>query len=157
MKIKITSHIKLFSALFCAVLTISCQRECGPILVSNAVVRFITEDNNGTLAKSIDSLYVFPVGLEDSVLYSWARNINSIRLPLSPISDSTAFVMKFNDITEIVKFYYKRQLYFISEECGFSVNYLIDSVKYTNSKIVSVVIINPKVQATHEEHIRFYF
>jgi hypothetical protein len=136
----------------------SCKRTCDFVPVSNAGVRFYTiSSTKQEVPKSFDSIFVYPLNLEDSILYNWARNLNSVRLPLSPFEDFSDFVFTLNDITDTVQILYKRQLYFVSEECGFSVNFSLDSILFTTNQLDSVIIIQPKVQAINEEHIRFYF
>lgn len=140
-----------------AFLQYSCKRDCEYTPVSNAGVRFYTISNNKPVVKSIDSIFVYPIGLEDSVLYRWTKNVSSIRLPLNPFEDHTFFVIKLNDNTDTLQVFYKRQLYFVSEECGFSMNFVLNSVHSTANKIDSVLLIQPKVQTINEEHIRIYF
>lgn len=155
---KHAKHIITSLAFLLLLAFLSCKRNCDFVPVSNAGVRFYTISNTQQeISKTFDSIFVYPESLEDSILYDWARNVNSVRLPLSPIEDFSNFVFTFNDVTDRVQIFYKRQLYFVSEECGFSVNFTLDSILFTTNQIDSVIIIQPKVQAINEEHIRFYF
>ena len=147
----------IISACVFLLLHSSCKRECDYVPVSVLGVRFYTITNNNEVPKSIDSLYAYSVGLEDSVLYDWNRNVNAIRLPLSPHMDNSSFVIMLNEFTDTVQLFYQRQLYFVSEECGFSMNFIIDSIYSTYHKIDSISIIQPSVQAINEEHIRIFF
>ena len=150
-------HKILYLAFLLLFAVVSCRRDCEFVPVSNAGVGFYTISNNQEVTKSFDSIYVYPVNMEGSVMYNWSKNVNSVRLPLSPHEDFSGFIFILNDIRDTVQFFYKRQLYFVSEECGFSVNFSIDSLIFTTNQIDSVIITQPKVQAINEEHFRFYF
>ena len=158
MILKLAKHILFLIAFLLLLASLSCKRSCDFVPVSNAGVRFFTiSGTQQELTKSFDSIFIYPENLEDSILYDWARNVNSIRLPLSPFEDFSNFVFTLNDVTDTLQIYYKRQLYFVSEECGFSVNFSLDSILFTLNQIDSAIIIQPKVQAINEEHIRLYF
>jgi hypothetical protein len=156
--LKQAKHILPLIAFLLLLASLSCKRNCDFVPVSSAGVRFYTiSGTRQEVTKNFDSIYVYPLNLEDSILYDWARNVNSIRLPLSPFEDFSSFVFKLNDVTDTLQIYYKRQLYFVSEECGFSVNFYLDSILFTPNQIDSAIIIQPIVQAINEEHIRLYF
>jgi hypothetical protein len=147
----------VISACIFILLYSSCKRECDYVPVSVLSVRFYTIANNNEVTTSIDSLLAYPVGIEDSILYDWSKNVNAIRLPLAPHWDHSSFVLRLNEFTDTVQLFYQRQLYFVSEECGFSMNFKIDSIFSTYNKIDSVSIIQPSVQVINEEHLRIFF
>lgn len=147
----------IFIFLMIAVTVMSCKKDCEFVPVSASIVKFYQVVNNNEVLRSVDSIYIYPLVLPDSILYNWNRNVNTIRLPLSPIADRTDFVLYFNETVDTIEIFYKRQLYFVSEECGFSMSYILDSLKHTNNRIDSIKIKLPNVLPLNEEHIRLYF
>jgi hypothetical protein len=146
------------SILFLSViLMFACQKECDHLPVSRAGLGFYTISNDQAVKKNVDSLLIHPVDLPDSIIYAWVKNINFVRLPLSPSVDQTSFVIRLNEFTDTLMVQYTRQLYYVSEECGFSVNYFIKSLSSTIHGFDSVTIVQPNVQSVNEEHIRIYF
>ena len=135
----------------------ACQKECDYLPVSRAGLGFYTISNTQAVKKNADSLLIYPLNLPDSIIYSWAKNINFVRLPLSPSGDQTSFVIRLNEFTDTLVVQYTRQLYYVSEECGFSMNFLIQAISSTIHGVDSVTILQPNVQSVNEEHFRIYF
>ncbi len=140
-----------------AAIIISCKKDCDFVPVSATIVKFYRIVNNNEVQRSIDSIYLYPMVLPDSILYNWTRNVNTIRLPLSPMTDSTDFVVHFNETVDTIRVFYQRQLYFVSDECGFSMSFKLDSLKHSYNRIDSIKIKQPNILPVNEEHIRLYF
>lgn len=72
-----------------------------------------------------------------------------ITLSLSPVADSCQWMVRADTVStrpfDTMTFYYQRQLTFLSNACGFTNFYGIDSVKTTHSGIDSVIITSRSV------------
>ncbi len=116
-------------------------------------------------ALTFDSISIRGIGQkEDSMLYNKSKNTKSVLLPLRILAESSAFQIQFYrsnsallDQTDTVWFYHKNKPQFISPDCGCTVFYHIDSVKYTQHRIDTVKIIQPEITNQDEEHIHILF
>jgi len=114
----------------------------------------------------IDTLVIngvdrFDVGdtLVNDVLSTLTKRV---ALPLSLTADSTGFVVNANGLKDTIYIRHSMLISFISENCGFSPNYIISGFRYTKG-IDSVIItdskVNPKSieKKTNDQNISIYF
>jgi hypothetical protein len=83
-------------------------------------------------------------GIQD-IVYPQQANFT---ISLSPLSDSCQYYFTTDSAyqrVDTLKFYYQRSLYFISNACGFTYFYSLDSVHTTHFNIDSVLILNSSV------------
>lgn len=70
-------------------------------------------------------------------------------IQLSPVADSCQWMVRADTIStrpyDTMTFYYQRQLTFLSNACGFTNFYALDSVHTTHSSIDSVILLNRSV------------
>jgi hypothetical protein len=94
------------------------------------------------------------------------KNVSKFdRIVLSPITDSTTIYIvpdsaKVADpfARDTITFYYRRELHFISNACGYTTYYYLDRTQSTNYNIDSVIIFNGAVtQDATKEHVKIYY
>lgn len=84
----------------------------------------------------------------DSILID-SVSTNKMYMPTNINIDSTFFVVRekntITDLNDTIKFYYSRELKYISGDCGFTYELNIDTAIHTNNFIDSIVISYPSV------------
>ncbi len=93
---------------------------------------------------SLNGFYLWGLNApNDSILIDSVKT-KSMHMPVDINIDSSKFVIRekaiASDLNDTLIFYYQRQLSYVSGECGFTYNLNLDSVKYTNNFVDSVVI-----------------
>jgi len=92
----------------------------------------------------LTDLYVQGVG-NDSILYENVAT-SDLFLPLSLQKDTTAFALKVKSLRDTIWFVYKRDLTYVSGDCGFGENIEIDTIWFNGRFIDSVSIDYPFVK-----------
>lgn len=81
----------------------------------------------------------------------------SLSFPLSPSSDTTQVIIKFNEtIADTLSFFYTRNLTMVSHECGFVYYYDLKSTETTTHQIKSVWVSKALVEYGTVENIKIY-
>ncbi len=132
-----------------------CNLETDTLLKTELLV----QDQNLNQIKYIDSLSVYSDEWTDSIHYSKEGSNNSIFFMLSPNSDTTQIIITSTvvELNDTIFLYHKRNFVLISPECGFVVNFNIDSLANTRNYIDSVFIRNNEVSTNENGHIQIYF
>lgn len=104
-----------------------------------------------------DSISVFGIGNGTNMLYNKALNLTSVNLPLNASSDTCAFVMKINNITDTIRFIYSSYPYLISKECGITFNFSLDSVMVSGNIIDTIAVTNKNISVFNAENIRIFY
>ena len=107
----------------------------------------------------IDSLSLYSPEWSDSIHYSEDGNDGKLSFMLSPYSDTTeiVFTSKLAPLNDTIFIFSQREYIFLSPECGFVVNYKIDTVLNTYNYIDSLIIIKDVITTNAQGHIQIYF
>ncbi len=112
---------------------------------------------NGVVRDSIlDSLNVYGVGREDSLIIDGRRNVQSMVIPLDPGSDTSRFVVILNETQAEFSVIYERIPEFISDECGLAMKYRILKAELPQVVSDSLEITEEEVNEIETEHIRIF-
>ena len=83
--------------------------------------------------------------------------MNKLFLPLSFISDTTAFVIDEGSLRDTIWFRHSKEMKYISRDCGFTYNFKLDSIWFTDEIIDSVAISNAGVNYSESlENVKIY-
>ncbi len=134
----------------------ACEEECTHKPRSLAGVDFHSFVNGIDEQRPVDSLSVSGLGREDSLLYSNSRNILSISLPMNGSAEEAGFIFVFNNETDTIWLSYKVIPWFLSQECGFVLNFELLEARHTTSIVDSVVIVTREITSFDETNIRIY-
>ena len=134
----------------------SCEGECGELPESLTRINFHSIIDSVDRPTPVDSLSVYGLGREDSLLYSERNNIGFIDLPLNGNATESGFVMVFNSIADTLWIQYDVIPVFDSPECGFMLNFEITDLRHTSNMINSVVILINQVTSFEDTNIRIY-
>lgn len=115
-------------------------------------------NNYTTLAADApDSLTLHGLNM-DSLLYSKAAAIQPAKFPLNPATDTCAFIIRINGVTDTIIFRYSSYPHYVSKECGYTFNHELDSTPvHTKNNIDSISLIKSKITTANEENIRIFY
>ncbi|MEG0949536.1 MAG: DUF6452 family protein [Bacteroidales bacterium] len=117
----------------------------------------------GTSPVPPKSVSVYGIGQkEDSVMIQNSTSFKSLALLLNPDTTCTKMLFEFpvsetDTLRDTLSFYYKNQVYFLTIDCGCTVQNYLDSVLHTNHLIKNLEIVNPEVKNEKTQNITLYY
>lgn len=159
-------NLKLVLSLLTLITGISLWSSCGDdgcteATTSYTVAALSAEPNTSPLEPKFVSVYGIWADT-DSIMVDQTTSFKSISLTLNP--DTTYTQMKFefimpdnNTLRDTLDFHYKNQLYFLTIDCGCTIESYIDTVYTTNNLIKRIEIINPEVTNEKKPNITLYY
>lgn len=111
---------------------------------------------DGSISVYIDSITVFGIGREDSLIYDNAKSVTRIEVPLNPNKDTTEFVFVFPEYIDTLAVIHSSQSNLISVGCGFSSFFSIKDINYTNNEIVAIYKEFLEITNELNEHFKVY-
>ncbi len=85
------------------------------------------------------------------------HNLNSISLALCQVSDTSEYKFTVDTVTDTICFYYNREHYLVSFECGFATRFTLKEIVTQDKLLDSVSIVKPDVDISDETNILFYY
>lgn len=104
----------------------------------------------------IDSLTVYGIGREDTLIYDNARNVTRIELPLNISSDTTSFVFVFPENHDTLEVIYERAISLISIGCGFVTFYSLNKINYSDNEIKDIYKEFNNIRNDLNEHLKIF-
>lgn len=147
-------------SLLSTILILSCSDDqCNSETVTLLKSELIVKDTTLTNINYIDSLSLYSPEWPDSIHYWEEGSENFLYFILSPESDTTEIIFTSAQVllNDTICFYYQREFILLSPECGFVVNYKIDTVLNTCNYIDSLEIVNENISIDKDGHIQIYF
>lgn len=153
--IKYISVIFLLAVFFMSCSDDSCNLKTEPLLKTEINV----VDADLIALKFLDSLSIYSPDWIDSIHYLDEGLENSLYFMLSPNSDSTEiiFTSKSHPLNDTILFFHQSEIRFLSPECGFVINYKIDSLVSTSYNIDSLTLLNSNITSNKNGHLQIYF
>lgn len=115
----------------------------------------ITSDTT-VAAGSIDSLTLYIVGREDSILYNNSKDVDAILIPLSDSAVFLKIVAQINATTDTIYLNYKPFSVFRSTECGVVNRYLIGEILFTNNNLKAIYLQNKEINENEAVNLSFF-
>ena len=135
---------------------VSCESDspCSENVVSrvNAGLYTLVEGEEVTL--TVDTLTMYGISRHDSVLSG--SNVSIFNFPLSMHAESSSFIMTADTLTDTLELFYTTRLVLISTQCGFTTNFDIQSLNFTENFIDSISIVKSNVDLTDEENLKIF-
>lgn len=157
LKALIINSVKIIMAgLAAGILLLSCREECVYKPVSLAGVEFRSVLDGRDAEAAVDSLTVRGLGREDSLLYDNRNNIRSLTLPINAMAEESGFIFEFDGETDTLWFTYRVNPWFLSQECGFVLNFELVDTRHTANIIDSVAIVTRVITSFDDTNIRIY-
>ena len=97
---------------------------------------------------------MYGIDRQDSVLQG--SNVKIFDFPLSMHEASSSYIMTADTITDTLELFYTSKLAFISVECGFTKNFEIQSLSFTNNIIDSISIVKNNADLSDEENLKIF-
>lgn len=161
--------IRILGVFCCLFFIVACQTQRDPCLIPTDVNMRVRSMKKLTDSTSTDSVLVnlnLTAVDNDTLkyLYLGAKNISSFFVRLSPKTDSCLYLLQpdssINSL-DTIHFYYGRQLKFLSNACGYTYFFTIDSVHFTQHNIDTIRIVNrdvtTDVNTNPLEHVQIFF
>lgn len=104
-----------------------------------------------------DSLTVYGLGMDTSLIYNKAAKVTVASLPLNAGATSTTFIIINNGVRDTLTFQYTTYPHLISKECGYTYFYTIEDPVYTQHGINSVLVKKNTITTANEENIFIYY
>jgi hypothetical protein len=143
---KIIKYIIPF--LIISIVTISCGDDiCISETESFLSLEFNITDTTLTNKKYLENLSVYSPEWSDSIHYSEEGRSSILNFQLSPHNSNTQIVITSDSsvLKDTIRFYHQNELFFLSPECGFILNYKIDSFSVTSNLIDSIHLTNDEI------------
>ena len=118
---------------------------------------YLLQDGQEESQAVIDSLSLYGVGRQDSMIYDNRRGVSRVEVPLDPTADACAFVLVFpGGVTDTLFVHYDRVIHMVSVECGFVMHYMLQELSFGQSVIQQVVVHDDQVIQNPDEHLKIY-
>lgn len=146
----------------CLPLMAACGDEgCTEATSSYTVASLVVSPTSAVAAPK--SVIVYGIGQKsDSVMLPSTTDFKSLALLLNPGDTVTKMRFEFpisetDTLRDTLSFHYKNQLYFLTIDCGCTVQNYIDSILHTNHFIKNIEIVNPEVTNEKTPNITLYY
>jgi hypothetical protein len=113
--------------------------------------------NETKKAQPPDSLTLYGIGKDSSLLYDKKYKVEPALFPLNSSADRCSFVIKINGITDTLELRYTSFPHLISKECGYSFYHNLDTITHTKHTIDYIYIAKSKITTVNEENIRIFY
>jgi hypothetical protein len=139
------------------VITISCgDGECNLDTDSIITCTFSVEDATLKADLFLDNMSVYSTEWEDTISY---LETGAINFTLSPNDTITQVIVASETTTELdtITFKHQNEVVLLSTECGFVVNFEIDTVISTYHLIDSISLVNDEITSEENGLIEIYY
>jgi len=124
---------------------------------TTSYVKATLYDDATSRPKAADSLTVFGISRDTSLIYDKARNVQPALLPLDASTNSCTFVVRINGINDTVTFNYSSYPHLVSKECGYTFYFNIDTPVYTTNNISYIYTGRKNVTTENVENLRIFY
>ncbi len=139
-------------------LTVSCQEaevceEATAIALRIGIYKAEAEEETRL---GVDSLTIYGIGREDSLIYHRANGVSLIELPMNPHRHESGYVFDFGGQPDTLWLTTQKEMHFISVACGFSLFYNITDINHTLNHLQQVSINQSFVTNAFDEHLKIF-
>ncbi|MGQ9619514.1 MAG: DUF6452 family protein [Bacteroidales bacterium] len=154
--------MKYYSPVYCIFLSIfltilnfctpqSCQEETETLVGAS-----FYKTGTGKM-EAPDTVTIYGIGKESSLLYNNAFKKSVLFLPLDAGNDKCFFIVKINSVTDTLSFIYTTFPHLISKECGYTYFHNITECNCTGNIIDTVIVMNKRITERNEENLRIFY
>lgn len=150
---------KLTWFLFFSIFTLSCLNEpdCYELNNSSVILFFkvlAAGKDLATITDQFPSIGILSPTAETDTIFYGQRYVSSVELPLNPKDEQTTFLFDGAYGENKIQLGYKRQVQFVSEDCG--VRYIFSDLGVQEYDFDSVRVVNPTPTAPASTNIELY-
>jgi hypothetical protein len=148
---------------------IACQTQRDPCLLPtdvNVRVKSLKRATDSTYADSVLVNLNLAALDNDTIkyLYLGSKLVNNFFIRLSPKIDSCVYLLQPDSslsVIDTLRFFYGRRLQFLSNACGYTYFFTLDSIHFTKNTIDTILIVNHDVTTDANtkpyEHVQIVF
>lgn len=135
---------------------VSCESDapCTDNVVSRVNAGLYTLVEGEAVVFTAGQLSIYGISHPDSVLQG--SNVRIFNFPLSMHAESSRFILTADALTDTLELFYTTKLALISVQCGFTTNFDIQSVNFTQNFIDSISIVKSNADLTDEENLQIF-
>jgi hypothetical protein len=105
-----------------------------------------------------DSITLYGMGRDTSLIYNKAANISTALIPLNSAAEVAIFIIKINDKTDTLEFHYTNYPHLISKECGYTYYHHLDTEPaHSNHSIIEIYTANSTITNENGENLRIFY
>ena len=135
---------------------ISCENEgpCSDNVVSRVNAGFYTLTGDVENKVTLNQFSMYGTLNPDSVLHG--INVSKFEFPMSVHETSSLFIMTADTLTDTLEVLYSNKLVLVSRECGFTNNFMILSINFTENFIDSIAVVKENADLSNEENLKIF-
>ncbi|MDQ1332256.1 MAG: hypothetical protein QG576_290 [Bacteroidota bacterium] len=152
------SSLKILTVYFMLilVLAVSCTRDaCFDETNAYLKASFYLSSTQKLLAP--DSLTLYGTGRDTSKIYNKTSSIIQALIPLNSSTGNCGFIIRINGVSDTLFIRYTPYPHLLSQECGYTYYYTLDSVAVTKNIVDTITVPLKKVSTLNGENIRIYY
>lgn len=109
---------------------------------------------------ALSSPVMFSIGLPPNIIVYGSKNATQIGVPLKPNTGSIQYVLQYDTalaVYDTFTYFYQTKNHFISNACGYTNNFYIDSIQWSSHVVDSVAILKREIVSGNDKQILLYF
>lgn len=139
--------------------------------VVKQIIRYDSTRNEDSITIQVDTTVVsykdtglkapamFTIDMPQNIISYGGKNASVLGVPLEPQIPSLRYVLQFDTAVasyDTISYFYKTKNYFISNACGYTNSFYIDSIHITKNTLDSIGIINHKIESGNDIQVLLY-
>lgn len=124
---------------------------------TNSYVKASLYDNVTKKLKAPDSITVYGLNRDTSIIYNKEKGVQPALFPLNNSSDTCTFVVRINGVNDTITFSYSSYPHLISRECGYTFYHNIDTPVYTKHTIDYIFTGLKNITTENVENLRIFY
>lgn len=103
---------------------------------------------------------MFSLDMPQNIIVNGSKNATYLGIPLEPGLPSMRYVLQFDTAVaafDTITYYYQTKNHFISNACGYTNNFHIDSIRISRFALDSFAVLKPDIVSGNEKQILLYF
>ena len=118
---------------------------------------YTLNENSEIVKYNIDSLTLYIIGREDTILYDNVKNIGSFNIPMADTLQQLQLLLTLNDIQDTIWLEYRPFEVFRSTNCGVINRYEINNVSYTKNGIWQIYMNNNQIDESKNTNFFLFY
>ena len=156
---RIIKHIIFLVLSIYVVVFSSCVKNESCLSANNLLVTdFYTVNQDSEIVKyNIDSLTMYIIGREDTILYDNEKNLGSFNIPMADTAQQLKILLTLNSVHDTIWVDYRPYEVFRSTHCGVINRYEIKNVTYTKNSIWQIYMNNNQIDESKNTNFFMFY
>jgi len=118
---------------------------------------YTVNENSEIVEYKMDSLSLYIIGREDSILYNNVKDISSFNIPVADTLQHLQILLTLNNIQDTIWLDYRPYEVFRSTHCGVINRYEIKNVTYTKNSIWQIYMNNNQIDESKNTNFFLFY